>query len=75
MIVSLLNEVENLSIDLRRNKLKSCQIFTIEYDDICGFIYVLYYIKVRYLNIQFVEGFYHKWMFNFVKKFFLHLLR
>lgn len=44
MIVSLLNEVENLSIDLRRKQIKSCQeFFTIEYDDICGYICPLLY--------------------------------
>ena len=77
MIVSLLNEVENLSIDEKKKikKNKSCQNFTIEYDDSCGFIYVLYYIEVRYPNIHFVESFYHKLMFNFVKSVFLHLLR
>ena len=45
-----------------------CQLFTIENDVICGFNnYGLYYAKVDSLYAHFLEGFYEKWMWDFVK--------
>ena len=46
------------------------QFFTIEGDACCGFvIYSFYYIEVCSLYACFLEGFYHKWMLNFVQGF------
>ena len=49
---------------------KCFQFFTIE-DNVCyGFvIYSFYYIDVCSFYACFLEGFYHKWMLNFVKGF------
>ena len=59
--------------DLRGN---CFQLFTVEYDVSCGsVIYDLYYIDVGSLYAHFLESFYHKWAYNFVKSFFFHLLR
>ena len=45
--------------------------FTIENDVGCGFvIYGLYYVEVCSLYVYFLEGFYHKWVLNFVESFF-----
>ena len=46
------------------------QFFTIEDDVGCVFvIYGLYYVEVSFLYAYFLEGFYHKWVANFVKSF------
>ena len=46
------------------------QFFTIEDNVCCGFvIYSVYYVEVCSLYSCFLEGFYHKWMLNFVKGF------
>ena len=45
--------------------------FTTENDVGCGFvIYGLYYVEVGSLYACFLEGFYHKWVLNFVESFF-----
>ena len=45
--------------------------FTIENDVSCGFlIYNLYYIEVSSLYAHFLESFYHKWVLNFVTRFY-----
>ena len=45
--------------------------FTIESDVCCGFvIYSFYYVESCSFYSYFLEGFYHKWMLNFVKGFF-----
>ena len=37
----------------------------------CGFvIYGVYYVEVSSLYAHFLEGFYHKWVLNFVESFF-----
>ena len=50
---------------------KSFQLFTIEYNVICGFIiYGLYYFEVYSLYAHVPESFYSKWMFSFVQSLF-----
>ena len=50
---------------------KSFQLFTIEYNVICGFvIYSLYYVEVYSLYAHVPESFYSKWMFSLVKSLF-----
>ena len=53
------------------------QLFTTEYNASCvlRLIYGLYYVEVCSLSTCNVDSLYHKWMLNFVKCFFLHLLR
>ena len=47
------------------------QFFTTENDVGCGFvIYGLHYVKVSSLYAYILEGFYDKWVLNFVKSFF-----
>ena len=46
------------------------QYFTIEDNVCCGFVtYSFYYVEVCSFCSCFLEGFYHKWMLNFVKGF------
>ena len=46
------------------------QFFTIEDNVYCWFLtYSLYYVEVCSFYSCFLEGFYHKWMLNFVKGF------
>ena len=50
---------------------KIFQLFTIEYNVICGFvIYGLYYVEVYSLYAHVPESFYSKWMVSFVKSLF-----
>ena len=52
---------------------KSFQPFTIKYDVGCHLvIYGLYYVEVYHTHLV---VFLHKWILNFIKYFFLHLLR
>ena len=45
--------------------------FSTENDVGCGFvIYGLYYVQVSSLYAYFLEVFYHKWVVNFLKRFF-----
>ena len=46
------------------------QFFTIKDNVCCGFvIYSFYYVEACTFYAGFLEGFYHKWMLNFVKGF------
>ena len=54
---------------------KRFNLFTIEYDVICGFVaYRLYYIEVFSLYSHLIESFYHEQTVNFIKCF-LYLLK
>ena len=56
--------------DLRGN------LLSFEYN--AGYRFVingLYYVEVCSLYTNYIDIFYHKWMLNFIKSFFLHLLR
>ena len=44
--------------------------FHIKYVTCKLIIYALYYVEVCFLYAHFLETFYHKWVFNFVKCFF-----
>ena len=49
---------------------KCFQFFTIEENVCCEFIiYGFYYVKICSFYAHFLEGFYHKWVLNFVKVF------
>jgi len=51
-------------------KIKETIPFTIEGNVFCGFIiYIFNYVEICSLYACFLEGFYHKWMLNFVKGF------
>ena len=55
--------------DLRGNVFS---YFSIENDVSCGFaVCGLCYVEIGSLYAHFLEKFYHKWMLNFVKSFFL----
>ena len=46
----------------------------VDYDVSCGFdVYGLYYVEVCFYYNCFIETFYHKWVLNLLKCFFLHL--
>ena len=46
------------------------RFFTTEVNVCCGFVtYSFYYVEVCSFYSCFLEGFYHKWMLNFVKGF------
>jgi len=47
------------------------QFFTVEDDVSCGFVtHGFYYIEVSFLYADFLENFYQKWVFSFIKSFF-----
>ena len=49
-------------------------VFTIENDVGCGFvIYGLYYVEVNSVYAYFLEGFYDKWVLNFVESIFAYI--
>ena len=54
----------------RFNQKMRPRFFTIEDNVCCGFItYSFYHVEVCSFYSCFLEGFYHKWMLNFVKGF------